>query len=435
MNYVEIINLIFSIIGALFSLYLLHFVFFAFSGLFHHKKYPAAEEKCRYLVLCSAKNEENVIGRLIQSIREADYPQEKLDICIVAHNCTDKTAEVAASLGTKVIVDNNKAERTLGYAYKYAFEHLDNLSSYDGVIVFNADNTVAKDFFQKINDTFVYYGKKDAVTTFRHSLNMNDAVLPVVYSYYFSTSCLLGFSGRNNFGVSSRITGCGFLVPVSYLSNGWNYFSMTEDIEFSADSVLQGRTIRYCYDADFYDEQPTKFKTMWFQRLRWAKGQQVVSAMYLGKLFKALFSKDHKNKVSLFVSLSFHSFLVLAITFLFLLQLLLLLLSPAFGVSLYDAFLYWDSNASTFQNLFVSLRTGMLIGFAKTVVLFVINGYLAGIGVLIAGRSKDKGYNVPKRILGFLIFPLFLALHFPLEWVSLASRKVEWKKIPHGDTE
>ena len=435
MNYVEIINLIFSIIGALFALYLLHFVFFAISGLIRHKTYPKTEEKCRYLVLCSAKNEENVIGRLIHSIREADYPQEKLDILIVAHNCTDRTAEIASSLGAKVIIDDNEEEKTLGCAYKYAFEHFGSLSSYDGVIVFNADNTVAKDYFEKLNDAFVYYGKKDAVTTFRHSLNMNEGILPAIYCYYFSTSCLLAFSGRNNFGLSGRITGCGFLLPASHLENGWKYVSITEDIEYSADAVLRGETIRFCYDATFYDEQPTKFKTMWFQRLRWIKGQQIVSAMYFGKLFKALFAKDRKNKASLFISLTFHSYVVLVTTILFLIQIVFLLLSPLFGVSLQDAFFYWNGGANIFQNLFLSCQTGMLFGFAKGVVFFILTSYLAGLAVLIAGRAKYKGYRVMKKILAFIVFPLFLALAFPLEWTSLATRKVEWKRITHGDTE
>jgi cellulose synthase/poly-beta-1,6-N-acetylglucosamine synthase-like glycosyltransferase len=277
MDYISIINLVFFGIGTLISIYLFHFAFFALSSLLHKKTYPSTVEKCRYGIIISAKDEENVIARVINSIRKAYYPQDKLDIYVIAHNCSDHTGDIAKSLGAAVIIDNNKEENTLGQAYKYAFSHIDNISSYDGFIFFNADNIVAKDYFTKLNDAFVYYHKNDAISTFRHSLNMDEGVLPAVYSYYFTTSCVLAFSGRNNFNVSGRVTGCGFVIPSNQLLDGWKFTSITEDIEYSTNSIANGKNIRFCYAATFYDEQPTKVKTMWHQRERWAKGQQIIS--------------------------------------------------------------------------------------------------------------------------------------------------------------
>lgn len=433
MNYVEIINLIFAILGGLFGLYIFHFVFFAISGVVHRKRYPKVEEKCRYGVIVSAKDEENVIGRLIDSIRAANYPQDKLDIFVIAHNCTDRTGEVAKSMGAIVITDNNKEENTLGLAYRYAFQHIDNISSYDGFIFFNADNTVDKEYFNKINDAFVYYGKVEPVTTFRHSLNMNDGTLPALYSYYFATSCLLAFSGRNNFGVSGRVTGCGFLVPSCELVDGWKYLSITEDIEFSANEILKGKAIHFCYEATFYDEQPTKVKTMWFQRLRWAKGQLLISKQMFSKFFKALFSKDKKNKGSLYVSLTFHSFIVLTMFFMFATQIVLLLFSPLFGISFYDLFLYWNPGQPWYINLFASMDTGLLFTLGKGFIFYILNAWLTALAVLIAGREKYKGYKFGPLFRGFLLYPLFLALQLPLDLASLGMKEVKWKKIPHGE--
>ena len=432
MNYVTVINIIFLIIGTLFSIYLFHFVVFAISGLVHKKRYPKVEEKCRYGIIVSAKDEENVIGRLINSIRDADYPQDKLDVFVIAHNCKDKTGEIAQSLGAIVIVDNNKEENTLGQAYHYAFKHIENISSYDGFIFFNADNTVSKDYFDKLNDAFVYYDKKDAISTFRSSLNANDGILPAVYGYYFGASCSLAFSGRNNLNVSGRVTGCGFVVPSYQLINGWNFTSITEDIEYSANTVLNGKKIRFCYDATFYDEQPNSVKTMWFQRLRWAKGQHIISKRYFPKLFSALFSRKHKNKLTLFVTMSFHSYIVVVTTFIAILQIVALLLSPLFNVSLYDAFLFWNANESWFHNMFYSLNTGYLFSYAKAVVLFIVYSYITALFVLISAHEKFKDYRLSKKIFGFLFFPLFLALQFPLDIVGLFKKEVKWEKIPHG---
>ena len=228
------------------------------------------------------------------------------------------------------------------------------------------------------------------------------------------------------------MTGCGFVVPSEQLVNGWNFTSITEDIEYSANSVLNGRKIHFCYDATFYDEQPKSFKTMWNQRLRWAKGQHIISKLYFPKLFVALFSRKHKNKVSLYVSLTFHSFIIVTSLFLAVIQLVLLFLSPLFGVSLHDTFLYWNTNESWFYNMFLSMNTGYLFSFLKGMVLFIISSYITVLLVRISAHDKFKDYKLSKKILGFLFYPLFLALQFPLDIIGLFKKQVKWKKIPHG---
>lgn len=430
MNFVEIVNLTFFIISIFVSIYLLHFVFFMIVGAFHKKRFPKTEEQCRYGILISAKNEENVIPRLISSLRSARYPQDKLDIYIIAHNCQDHTADIARSLGANVIVFNDENARILGLAYSYAFKQI-NVQDYDGIIILNADNEVSEDYFEKLNEAFVYYKKDCAITTFRHASNIQDGAMPATYSYYFAAGCL-SYAGRECFGTSCRVTGCGFVIPTRLLENGWNYLSITEDIEFSSDKIVNGEKIHYCDDAVFYDEQPRGFKTMWFQRLRWSKGQNIVSRQYFGKTLKALFDKNKKNKFSLFIHLTFISFIPLLVFFLFALQNIILLFSPLAGVSLQEAFLYWNQEQNWFQNLFMSFHTGALFGMAKSLVWFFLGSYLTAAAVLIGERRKYKGQPKWPMIKGFLLFPLFLLLQFPLDIATLFIRNVEWRKIPHG---
>lgn len=431
MNYVAIVNLVFFVISVLVSLYLFHFVFFMIVGVVRKRRFPKTEEKCRYAILVSAKDEENVIPRLIHSLRSADYPQDKLDLYIVAHNCTDKTADIARSMGANVIVYNDPNARVLGLAYKYAFQHID-VNDYDGIIFFNADNEVSKDYFERLNEAFVYHKKDSVVTTFRHASNIQDGTMPATYAYYFATACLLSYIGRECFDVSCRVSGCGFVVPSRLLENGWNYTSITEDIEFSADKVLSGETIHYCDDAIFYDEQPHNFKTMWFQRLRWAKGQHQTSRKYFGKFFKALFDKNTKHRLSAFIALTFYSSIPLLLFSLFALQNVTLLFSPLAGVSLEEAFLYWNPEQNWFQNLFMSWNTGALFGMAKSLTLFFLSSYLTVAMTLAASRGKYKGQAKAPMIRAFLVFPLFLLLQIPLDIVSLFIRDLKWRKIPHG---
>lgn len=431
MNYFSIINLIFLIISVLLTIYLFHFIFFAIVSLVHKKRFPKTDEKCHYGVLISAKDEENVIPRLINSIRSSDYPQNKLEIIIIAHNCKDKTAEVARSLGATVIVCDRPDERTLGLAYRYAFQFID-VKKYDGFIILNADNVVSKDYFDKLNDAFVYLGKNQVVNSFRHSLNIRDGTMPALYSYYFAAQCALNYVGRESFNVACRITGCGFIIPSSYLANGWHYISITEDIEFSADKVLEGKTIHYCDDAVFYDEQPCDFVTMWYQRLRWAKGQNMACKKYFPKFFKALFKKDSKNKLSLFIAMTFNSFIPLVFLTTFLFQLILLLFSPLFGVSLHETFLYWNYEKSWFENLFLSLDVGAAFTLTRSFLHVIIYPYIVASFTLIASRGKFKGQAKWPLISAFILFPFFLLLQAPLDVSVLFMKEVKWRKIPHG---
>ena len=432
MNYVVIINIIFTIINVLFGLFIFHFVFFGISGLVHKKKYPVAEELCKYAVVVSCKDEEKVIGRLIKSIKSSDYPQDKLDIYVIVHNCTDNTASVAKSIGANVIIYNDSSKNRVGYAYNYAFKNID-VSGYEGVIFFDADNVVAKDYFLKLNNAFVYYEKKAVVTTFRHALNMDKGVLPATYGIYFATCCLLGFSGRDNFNVSSRITGCGFVMPASDLKDGWNYFGLTQDVEFSADLVNKGKTIHYCNEATFYDEQPRNFLVMWRQRLRWAAGQREAKKKYMFKSIKSFFSKEHKNKISLHVLISFLSTPCLLSLGIFALGVLCLLFSPLANVSLYDAFLFWDNSASWISNMFLSFKTGALFVLLRNMIVLYAGAFITGIVVLLVGHDKYQKNNKFILAVSLLFYPLFLLLQFPLDLAALFKHNVAWSKIPHGE--
>ena len=64
----------------------------------------------RYAVLIAARNESAVIGQLIDSILAQDYPRELVDIYVVADNCTDDTAAVAAARGARVYQRQNKLQ-------------------------------------------------------------------------------------------------------------------------------------------------------------------------------------------------------------------------------------------------------------------------------------------------------------------------------------
>ena len=90
------------------------------------------------------------------------------------------------------------------------------------------------------------------------------------------------------------MSGTGFFIAADILeeAGGWKWHLLTEDIEFSASSIIDGVRISYCPTAVLYDEQPTTFRDSWNQRFRWAKGFYQVFAHYALGLVKGIFTNE-----------------------------------------------------------------------------------------------------------------------------------------------
>lgn len=62
----------------------------------------------KFAVMIAGRNEEAVIGELVRSIKNQDYPEELIDVFVIADNCTDNTAQVAEEAGAEVLVRNDR---------------------------------------------------------------------------------------------------------------------------------------------------------------------------------------------------------------------------------------------------------------------------------------------------------------------------------------
>lgn len=421
MNYLDIINLIFGILFTLLGLFTVHYVIFAIAGLFAKKRYPKAKVQHKYGIIIPARNEEAVVGNLIKSVYKNNYPQDKLQVFVIAHNCTDKTAQIARELGATVYEYNNPNECTMGYAFRYLFDQIRKdygVQNYDGFFLFNADNILSADYFEKMNDAFDATGGKKVITSFRNSKNFGSNVMAGLYGLYFVTGCRFESRGRTVVGCSTRVQGTGYVINSKLVENGWPYVTLTEDWEFSADQIIQGNKIEFCDDAVFYDEQPTDFKVMWRQRVRWQRGHLLVCKTRFKDLLRCIFSpkKEHSNKVSLY-DIFINCMPILLVTLgLGLLQFVCTLFAPLFGISFGAAMLGW-------------LKT-----FGMSCLAFYVANFVSAIVIFIAEHKRIQGVAWWRKILIVLTWPLFLMLQFPIDVVALFSKNLGWKPIPHADT-
>ena len=99
MKTLSYINLILAVVIGLCCCYQVIYLLLRLKGA--GRQFQAAR-LCRYAVLIAARNEAAVIGQLIDSIKAQRYPAELVDIYVVADNCTDSTAAIAAERGATV---------------------------------------------------------------------------------------------------------------------------------------------------------------------------------------------------------------------------------------------------------------------------------------------------------------------------------------------
>ena len=270
-------------------------LFYVFVTLTRKPPVREAKKNHRYAVVISARNENAVIGDLIHSIRVQNYPQELIDIFVIADNCTDNTAAVAQEAGAIVFPRFNTEEIGKGYALDYGItcirEHYSQ-NKYEAYFVFDADNVLDVNYFREMNK--VFDGGAIASTSYRNSKNYGSNWITAGYAVWFMREAKYLSQARLTLGTSCAVSGTGFFVSAKIIEEmgGWKFHLLTEDIEFSTYSILNGRRISYCPTAMLYDEQPLTFKDSWNQRFRWAKGFYQVFFHYGAGLVKGIF----KNK-------------------------------------------------------------------------------------------------------------------------------------------
>jgi len=377
------------------------------------KKYEAKELHKFAAVIC-ARNEQNVIGDLVSSLKQQNYPKELFDVYVLADNCTDNTAAVARKAGAICYERFNRIEVGKGYALDYFFKLIgadkDN-SGYDGYIIFDADNIVDKNFVMEMNK--VYDKGYKVSTCYRNSKNFGEGWIATSYGIWFLRESRFLNASRMKLGTTCHVGGTGFMIAdeVVKQNGGWPFNLLTEDIQFSADCTAKGIKIGYCDKAVIYDEQPTTLKQSWNQRMRWSKGFYQVDKGYCAKLFRGIF-KNKKGKFGCYDILMTIAPGMLFTVLVALFNLLILagcLTQPAHVM---------DKVVSATLGYLGRAAVNFYIGLVIYAVLTVITEWK---------NIKASWY---KKLMYIPMFPLFMATYIPIAVCSLVQ-KVEWKPIQH----
>ena len=125
--------------------------------IYQNTEYSSVKQR-RFAVLICARNEEQVIGNLLDSLALQDYPKECVTCFVVAHNCTDQTARIARKHGAVVFEWNHPMKRTKGNALHFGVGQITEQypGQYEALCIFDADNLAGRSFLKEIYDIVMY---------------------------------------------------------------------------------------------------------------------------------------------------------------------------------------------------------------------------------------------------------------------------------------
>lgn len=393
---------ILSILCAAVGIYQLAMTFLSFRRL------PTAEPvapKHRFTVLVPARNESMVIGPLIDSLKRLNYPRDLFNILVIPNNCTDNTEEVALAHGAQVL-NCMVPIRTKGQALSYVFDHLPNNLRADAYCVFDADNVVDPDFLLHMNRTL---GEGYQVAQgYRDSKNPYDTIISSCTSIYYMMNNRFYCHPRRIAGISAALNGTAFMVSDALLRRlgGWQTHTLTEDIEFTLQSIIAGEKVAWVPEALTYDEQPMTFEQSWKQRKRWSIGVLQCVSSYMKPLLRQWLAAPGKVLADA-IMLCFGvlaQYLGFYLSLAGLLLRLLVLQWPLFPLTpLYDMFYL-------------------------TLALFVVGSIVSALQVSLMERKLKPGL-----LKGVFMYWFFLASWIPINIVALLTfrNNQSWEPIRH----
>ena len=406
---------------------------FKYVGVVATRKFKPAKQYHKYAIIVAARNERTVIGNLIDSVKRQNYPEDMLDIFVVADNCTDDTAAIAREMGAICYERFDNEHRTKGYALQYLVECIRRdygIDAYEGYILFDADNLLAPDYLEQMNNAFDA-GEK-IITSYRNTKNFGDNWIAASYGVHWLRTVRNEHRPRSLFHLATRIQGTGFLFAHELIENGWNWVSLTEDRAFCADAVAKGYKISYNNDAIFYDEQPVSLKIAMRQRIRWAKGHLQAFVEIGPKLFSHIFftggvaSIQEKGKVSIWkrifnnLRLRFMSLDILSIVY------------PRALFTFFKRIIYLIVKISVI--LILAPNVNKIGATVLTVLWWNAETYLkttlVALYVYIIEQKRIQKIGFFKTLWFAATFPIFDIIG-KISLVIAMFMKVEWKPIPH----
>ncbi|HDD70419.1 MAG TPA: glycosyltransferase family 2 protein [Candidatus Bathyarchaeota archaeon] len=233
-----------------------------------------------FSIIVPIKNEEKVIGRLLDALLRLRYPKDKMEIIIVEDGSTDGSLNISMKYVEKssglIKVLHKPTSNGKPSALNYGIKH----ASGEIIAVFDADNVPEPDIL--INVCKYFKDPKVAAVQGRTlSINQDENMLTKLISYEEAVSYEAYLRGKDVLELFVHLKGsCQFIRRDILKQIGGFREVLSEDMELSARLTEKGYCIKYAPDVRSWQETPSNVRQLFKQRTRWFRGTVEVAVKY-----------------------------------------------------------------------------------------------------------------------------------------------------------
>lgn len=256
----------------------------------------------RFDLVVPAHDEEAHLAETLASLRALDWPEVNRRIVVVADNCSDRTAEVAAASGAYVLVRDDPARRGKGYALDLAFYWCRSDAFADAVVVVDADTVVdpgllrafAARLAQGAGAVQAYYSVRNPEAGWRTRL------MAIAFAAFHRVRSL----GRERLGLSCGLRGNGMCLSTTLLAEvPPQAYSVVEDVEFGLQLGEAGHRVCYADDAQVFGQMVAGAQASVSQRRRWEGGRWALARRWVPRLLRGALRQRDRVQLDLAVDL------------------------------------------------------------------------------------------------------------------------------------
>jgi cellulose synthase/poly-beta-1,6-N-acetylglucosamine synthase-like glycosyltransferase len=233
-------------------------------------------------IVVPAHNEALVIADTLRSILPELNASDRL--MVIADNCSDETAAIAAACGAEAIVRTDLTRRGKGYALDFGVRHL-AIAAPDVVIVIDADCHVTAGSIDRLARVCSGTGRPVQALYLMRS-PPNAGTMTRIAEFAWIVKAHVRPSGAHRLGLSCQLMGTGMAFPWSCISAA-NLASghIVEDLKLGLDLTRAGRPPLFCPHALVTSTFPASSEGMQAQRTRWEHGNLGVITGELPRLY------------------------------------------------------------------------------------------------------------------------------------------------------
>ncbi|WIV18195.1 glycosyltransferase [Paenibacillus polygoni] len=254
---------------------------------------PSISEKApKVTVMVPAHNEELVIQMTVEHILRMNYPHDKLQVIVIADNCTDNTAKKLYDLkkhpdyqSRDFMIMERKGTGGKSGALNDALSH----ATGEWICIYDADAAPERNALLFLVDKALEdpetYG---AVFGRNKARNRAQNFLSKCINLELVTAQRIYHTGMWELFKLGTIPGTNFIIKTELIREigGWDEDAITEDTAISFDILSRGQLIALAPQAEAYQQEPEDLRVYMKQRERWAKGNYSVVMDHILELFK-----------------------------------------------------------------------------------------------------------------------------------------------------